>query len=293
MSFYRLKTDEHNTFGNYVLVLALVLFSFMLGNTVSEKLANHLSGFSLLHLHDGIDRNLILFFSVLPFTFASAAALISVKLILKRPVLTAFSSRTHFSWSRFFLSCSIWIVVLFLFLFLSMASGDQIRFQFEMDSFLPLILIALTLLPLQTLAEDLFFRSLLFQGMSKLGLHPIAAAVVSSVLFGLAHSTNPEVNILGYGVLIYFFMTGFFLSLLSHFDDGLELGLGYHYANNFFGLVILTNEWQSFQTDALWMDGSSPQLGLSTILIVSIVQPALFFLYSRIYRWQFKSKEQG
>lgn len=35
-------------------------------------------------------------------------------------------------------------------------------------------------------------------------------------------------------------------------DDGLELSMGYHAINNIFAALILTNEWQAFQTDALF-----------------------------------------
>jgi membrane protease YdiL (CAAX protease family) len=286
MRFYSPKSDQQNTFGTYVLILALVIFAFMVGQTISEKLANHFGGFSLYHLHDGVNRNLILLFSVLPFSFALATLLLSVKFLLKRPILSVFTARESFSWRRLFFSTFLWLAVLLLFLTVASFSGSPIEFALDWKNFLPLLLIALILLPLQTLAEDLFFRAVLYQGMSKLRIHPIISVLVIAVLFGLAHSANPEVDILGFGVIIYYIATGLFLGLITHFDEGIELGMGYHFANNFFGLTILTTNWQSFQTDALFIDKSPPEFGFSSILVIAVLQPALFYLFSRIYKWR-------
>jgi membrane protease YdiL (CAAX protease family) len=113
---------------------------------------------------------------------------------------------------------------------------------------------------------------------------------VSGFLFGILHLANPEVQLLGKVVLIYYILTGVFVGILTAMDNGLELGIGFHAANNIFGCLILTNNWQVFQTDAIWKDMTGPSIGWDIWVTLFIVYPLLLVLYSKIYKWKsFKS----
>ena len=81
---------------------------------------------------------------------------------------------------------------------------------------------------------------------------------ITSICFALMHAFNPEVQKLGNTLLIYYFLTGIFLGIITLMDDGLELAIGYHTANNFFTAILISNDWQAFQTDAVFMDYSEP-----------------------------------
>jgi hypothetical protein len=80
-------------------------------------------------------------------------------------------------------------------------------------------------------------------------------------------------------------LTGVFLGIIVLMDDGIELTSGYHLANNFFAVVILTNNWQVFQTDALLMDHSVPTFGWDNLLTILIIQPLLIYIFSKKYQW--------
>jgi hypothetical protein len=69
-------------------------------------------------------------------------------------------------------------------------------------------------------------------------------------------------------------------------DDGLELSMGYHAINNIFASLILTNEWQAFQTDALFMDHAKPTFGWDALLTIILIQPLLLFVFAKIYKWK-------
>ena len=56
--------------------------------------------------------------------------------------------------------------------------------------------------------------------------------VITSVFFGLFHSTNPEVAEMGFSVMIFYIGTGLLLGIMTLMDDGLELALGFHLGNN-------------------------------------------------------------
>ena len=44
---------------------------------------------------------------------------------------------------------------------------------------------------------------------------------------------NPEVEKLGYLILVYYIGSGLFLGIITLMDEGIELALGFHFANNF------------------------------------------------------------
>jgi membrane protease YdiL (CAAX protease family) len=97
---------------------------------------------------------------------------------------------------------------------------------------------------------------------------------------------NPEVEKLGPEILLYYFSCGLFMSLLTVLDDGLELSIGFHTVNNIFGALMVTNHWQVFQTDALFMDTSEPVIGFDLWVIVLVFFPMLLFIYHKVYKWK-------
>jgi hypothetical protein len=68
-------------------------------------------------------------------------------------------------------------------------------------------------------------------------------------------------------------------------DDGLELSMGYHAINNLFAAIVVSNEWQVFQTDALFIDHAKPSFGWDAILTISCLQPLLLIYFAKKYRW--------
>jgi membrane protease YdiL (CAAX protease family) len=167
-----------------------------------------------------------------------------------------------------------------------MIDNDDIQWNMNPSTIIPLVLISLLLIPIQTTAEEVLFRGYLFQAFGHKNRRGWISVVVTGVLFGLMHAANPEVETLGYGVMSYYIMTGIFLGFIVLMDDGLELSMGYHAANNIFAALILTNEWQAFQTDALWIDHAKPTFGWDVIATMLLLQPLLFFLFYKLYKWK-------
>ena len=126
--------------------------------------------------------------------------------------------------------------------------------NFDKQKFMTFALIAVLLIPLQTSFEELLFRGHMIQGI---GIHTksrAAALIITSVLFGLMHIANPEVGELGYGILAYYIGTGFLFGIITLMDEGLELVLGFHAANNLIGALLVSAEWTAFRVDSLYID---------------------------------------
>lgn len=111
--------------------------------------------------------------------------------------------------------------------------------------------------------------------------------LITSVSFGLMHIMNPEVEKLGYIIMVYYIGTGLFLGVITLMDEGLELSLGFHAANNLFTALLVTADWTAFQTNSILKDLSDPsEMALTEIFIpVLIVFPILLFILAKKYNW--------
>jgi len=110
------------------------------------------------------------------------------------------------------------------------------------------------------------------------------------------HIANPEVEKLGPIIMVYYIGTGLFLGMITLMDDGLELALGFHAANNLFTALLVTADWTAFQTDSILKDMSNPKtMGLGEIFVpVFVIFPILFFILSKKYKWtNWKDKLTG
>jgi hypothetical protein len=114
-----------------------------------------------------------------------------------------------------------------------------------------LMIIALTILPIQTSFEEIFTRGYLLQRIG-FSTRPWVAVILTAVFFGLLHATNPEVREFGLGIMmLYYISVGVFLALITVLTDGLELALGIHAATNIYGAGFVTYAGSALHTDAL------------------------------------------
>lgn len=281
MSFAKASNEKNIGWEKYLLAIIVSFLAFFIGMVIAAKLMQSFPG--------GIQNSAssaVFAVQLSPYLFGFVGVLLSVRFILNRPILSVFTSRKKFDWQRFFFAFGLWFTFQLVFLIMGLSSNGFITYEIDFGKLFPLLLVSLTLLPIQTAFEDVLYRGLLFQGVTKgIGRAGIAILAVAA-LFGLMHAGNPEIDILGKVALVYYMVSGLFLGLLAHFDDGLELGMGYHFANNFFGAFVLTNTWQVFQTNAIFTDHSNPVFGWEMWIPLVVLQPLLLYAFYRIYRWK-------
>ena len=68
-------------------------------------------------------------------------------------------------------------------------------------------------------------------------------------------------------------------------DEGLELAIGFHAANNLFIVLLVTADWTVFQTESILIDISEPKLTLVSWLTPLIIYPILLSIFARKYSW--------
>ena len=111
------------------------------------------------------------------------------------------------------------------------------------------------------------------EGFASLMKNSWMPLIFTSLIFGLLHIYNPEVDKLGHGILIYYIGTGLFLGVLSIMDQGIELSIGFHAANNLVTALLVTSTWTVFQTESILIDVSEPSLFFETVFSLLILYP--------------------
>jgi len=234
----------------------------------------------------GINNNLYLFLMILTFVFALLSLLVAVKFIHKRSITSLVTSRDKIDWKRYWFAFFSWGLVAVLAILLGMFSApENYMWNFKPVPFFTLVAISFLFLPLQTSFEELLFRGYFMQGLGVLCRNRWFPLVVTSVIFGLLHLANPEVEKLGYISMVFYIGTGFFFGITTLMDEGSELALGLHAINNITAAFFVTTDWTVFQTDALYIDTSEPSVGLEMFFPVLILYPLMLLFFSKKYKW--------
>ncbi len=202
----------------------------------------------------GIDPNLGLMAMLFPFAVGLVFIYIVIRKIHQRPFLTLLTSRTSFSWPRFWFGALLWTLLMSISLIGHyMLEPGNYSISFDYRKFIPLALISLTLIPLQAGFEELLFRGYLMQGFGLLFRNKWLPLLITGFGFGLLHAFNPEVHAYGFWLTMpQYIGLGLFFGLLVLLDEGLELALGIHILNNIFLSLFLTDDNSALQTSAVF-----------------------------------------
>lgn len=209
-----------------------------------------------------------------------------VVLVHKQNLITLTTSRKKIDFKRILFAFGLWASITIVVTTIDYnLSPDDYLWNFEWSRFLPLAIIGLLLIPIQTSFEEYLFRGYLMQGIGVLVRNRWVPLVLTSVIFGLMHIANPEVGKIGYIIMVYYIGTGFFLGIMTLMDEGLELALGFHAANNLITALLVTANWTAFQTNSILIDVSEPAAGMDILIPVFIIFPILLFIFSKKYKW--------
>ena len=233
--------------------------------------------------------------NMIPFVIGILVLFVWVKWLHKQSIRSLTTSRSKVDWNRVFFSFFVWsIFSIFSILLMYFLSPNDFIINFKLMPFLILTLLGVILIPIQTSFEEYLFRGYMMQGIGLTTRRKIFPLLITSLLFGIMHIANPEVDKMGNIILIYYIGTGFFLGIITLMDEGMELALGFHAANNLVGALLVTSDWTAFQTDSFFKDISSPSAGTDVLLPVFVIFPILLYVFSKKYNWtNWKEKLTG
>ena len=262
-----------STVGQIPLLLAVIAKTFSEGKGIPENQDDMMKVF---------DLNSTLFLILISFVFAIIGVFAVNKYLHQQSLLTIVSSRKKIDWNRILFSFLIWTTITIIStLTMYFVSPQNFVIQFQPIPFLILVLIAVLMIPIQTTCEELVFRGYLMQGFANLSMNKWFPLLMTSLIFGTMHIFNPEVSKIGYVILVYYIGTGLFLGIITLMDEGMELAIGFHAANNLIGALLVTTDWTVFQTNSILKDLSEPSAGFDIILPVVIIYPVLLIIFSK------------
>jgi len=246
----------------------------------------------------GLSNNLSLVVNLLPFIFLLGLLFFLVQLLHKRSVLSLTTSRKAVDYKKIIFSFGL-IVLMTTTVFAASYSIDStaILWNFNPGKFAILFFISLLLFPFQIGLEEYLFRGYLMQQIGIIAKNRWFPLVITSIMFGVFHSANPEVATLGYGIMVFYIGTGFFLGIMTLMDESLELALGFHLGNNLMATLLVTTDFAALKTDAIYKYSGveDPNYLLTEMLVsIAIVYPIILFIFAKRYNWKdWKSKLTG
>lgn len=236
----------------------------------------------------GISTNLGLVLMMLPFITGLITAILLLRPLHKRSFAEVVNGTKTIRWDRAFTGFAIWFVIMAIYFIVDYTvDPSNYVLQFNISAFLPLLLISALLIPLQTTFEELLFRGYLGQAIGAWTKNRWLVMIIPAILFGLMHIANPEVKEYGFWIAMpQYIMFGLVFGLITVLDDGIEVSMGLHAANNIFASLMITNKASALQTEAVFNQQTvNPNKETLALLIMSVV----FILIAKyIFKWDFK-----
>lgn len=235
-----------------------------------------------------LSPNMFTFLLLLTFVFGFAGIYIVVRYLHKQSMTNLTTSRKKIDWKRILFCFSLVALYIIISTLLDYKSNpEDYSFNFKLVPFLILLVISIILVPIQTSFEEYFFRGYLMQGLGLLAKNRWFPLLLTSILFGILHFSNPEVAQFGPMIMFYYIGTGLFLGVLTLMDDGMELSLGFHAANNLIQILLVTADWSAFQSESVLKDLTNPtNVGAEILIPLLIFYPIMILIFAKIYRWK-------
>lgn len=274
--------------GSLIVIIASFIGQIPLGIAIVIKSFESKQGFPTdeAKLMKMLSGNLSLFLMLFSFAVALLAIYLVVKHLHKQSFLTLTTSRSKVDWKRIFFSFGVWSIFTMMSVLISYFSEpENFVVNFKPVPFFILLIISVIMIPIQTSTEEYVFRGYLMQGFANLSMNKWFPLLMTSLIFGLLHIANPEVQKMGTITMVYYIGTGSLLGIMTLMDEGMELALGFHAANNLISALLITSDWTAFQTDSILKDKSTPSAGFEIILPVFIIFPLILLIFSKKYNW--------
>lgn len=304
--FIKIANQGDNQLWKYIVTILAVVVAYVVGQIpISILIARKMMDgsidmeqvvafqetldFSLI----GMDQNLSLLLLLLSFVVAFFTLIILYPRLHQKPLRMLVTSRTKMDWSRIFFAFGIWLLLTAI-LEVVVYQIDPANYVYQLDwaKFIPLLAIALLILPLQTSFEELLFRGYLLHGISLVSAYRWIPIIITSVLFGLMHIFNPEVQKFGMGLMMsYYIGVGLVLAICTVMDEGMEIALGVHAATNIYGATVVSFSGSALQTPTVYR---IQELDAQMMLLVGFALALVFILIvARKYKWTDWTKLYG
>ncbi len=225
----------------------------------------------------GVDPLWSFLLLMISFAIFLGGVISAVMLIHQRHPRTLITPASAVNWKRVGQGFVVWgLLAAAMSIVESILYPGRYQLAFDLARFIPFAIASLILIPIQTTAEEFFFRGYLLQSFGLLTKNPIVLSLLSGFLFMLPHLANPEVAVNFWLLVLFYFSFGAFLAWVSLKDNSLELALGVHAGNNLFTVLFANYPNGALITPAVFTVG---ELDAVYNLAGSLVSIGLFYLW--------------
>ena len=237
----------------------------------------------------GFSNNFSLFVNLIPFVFLLIMVFFLVYFLHERSIKSLTTARKKIDFRRILFSFLLIVIISIVsFAIPYYFDHSNIIVNFNPFRFFILLVMSLLLFPFQIGFEEYVFRGYLMQQIGIVVRNKWTPLLITSVLFGIFHSANPEVAELGFGVMFFYIGTGLLLGIMTLMDDSIELSLGFHLGNNLMAALLVTTDFSALHTDALFKytaKQNSSEMLLEMLVSIAITYPIILFILAKKYKW--------
>ncbi len=232
----------------------------------------------------GISEITFFLLLLIVFAFAFFVLIWLWPIIHNRTTLSFVTTRNKFDFKRFLSGLVTWFVLAFILIFF-LLEPDKYIYNFEVEKFVPLAIIAIILVPIQSAAEEIFYRGFLMQGIYKLINKKWVTLIIITVLFAISHAFNPEFKAGFLTIVPAYLIFSFLMGYIALADNGLEIPIGIHTGNNLFVAIILSASGTAFTTPALFKTDLQNLINILPPLFI-LLSVFSFILLKLNYKWK-------
>ena len=276
--------------GRWIWGTTLILFAWLILGSILTGLTARLFGLELGALAGSDDASKEVVASYPPWQAATTLLVSFIPLlltpvllqrwILKRPLRFLFTCSDR-SFLREVRVGALAMVVLLLvtglpdFIF----NNSDYNFTFDAARFAPYLMIALILIPIQTTAEEVFFRGWIQQRIENGWRSIWTISIIGGALFALPHLGNSEVNGEFFFALIGYGASGFMFAWVTMRDQSIGVAVGAHAANNILAGLLVSTTDTSLPSASIW---TTPSVAWIPAAIISVmIIPTFIWLTGR------------
>lgn len=204
----------------------------------------------------------------------------AMRLIHERSLKSLITPKDKIDWGKFFMGFGVYGILVILGCVADyLKAPETYRFSFDASKFFIALPFIFVLTPLQTTAEELFFRGYILQAFGRKIKNAVILSAISGFIFMLPHLWNPEIyKSASMGILetvsgvFYYFLVGFMLSAVTIKTDSLEVAIGAHTVNNLIGALLVGFSDSVFQTNTIFYTTNfDPVFNLCVMIVTSII----------------------
>ena len=295
MNTYFLKSFKgENYWWRYLFMIIILLIATQIGSLpliIVSAIKSYSSGEVLTQENIinfqsmGLNKNLGLFLLSLPFAVGLVMFLVLIKPMHKRTITDTLTGRKQFDFNRFGFAALIWgSLMIFSVLISYITEPEDYTLQFDFSQFIILLCVSGIFITMQSTFEEIIFRGYFQQGLATLFKNMWIPLIITSALFGVMHISNPEVKEFGVGIMLpQYMLLGLVFGICVIMDEGLEIAIGVHVANNVLSSLLITHESSVLQTPSIFrVENLDPQYAFFELIIFSSL---FIFIVAKKYKW--------